>query len=1041
MANRSKWLVIGVGVIVLGLMLWGFTEYFLARAIHDLNREVDGTVTADQIIKTSLQDNASRLAQITQADAVLFLPHDQLSSTIKGALDLASQAAKLPVSISDVQVQTDQQVINFSATVVGQDKASHVKLKARIEGAVTIRFQDRDLLVRPAARKITLESLKIPRWNWFPSSIVRIANPLVSRVLTTLNGETKDVPISVLPKPSKAEKVKVGSEEITIPELSPKAPAVIIDSSGIYVVAQFIGATGTEDPASSFELFKKSFFAKIAKRFSMSPKFQSGFTLADDLVNQVLGPLRAPASVDALTKQTVFQNAKALTEMRGPDVVVRISANETKDLIGSFLVSAVAKLRNDSYSIEQPQLTLDEGLISVVARLATTTKYGNGQVARGSWDLAIAAIPSAENNGRALSLTPRVQKVVLKDITVSGGAPDFAFLLPALNAALENLTKEVNRVIPRIPIKLPSVTPEEVKIDPIKAAGISATVLPEKFVPLRVGLSRALVATSSSGIWILADIDPIESLPAILPVIGSNEKASPVSTDTTNVVIADLPKQSTLGFLPPRPPIGSGIIDPASATAQSLDIAIDKLVRSRYGDFPAVPLFAETSWRRFATLFNAQWQRLGPHASIEFDTGTIAMETQRINLTDYARFECKRTRECQRNACEQRSCSFRGCSRADCGGSCPEVESKSCAFGRCVVWYRGPDLGCEAGKLACNTKAEADVAACNVTANAEKAVCDASAVAEKAGCDIREEAAKVDCNRLAEQEVGFCEIKKLLTNGLAEVSGVGAIGGDARARGKLSLDLAYLLLNEEQPEVAFLPIIDGEIRGDLAIDWTPYDVLGNVFVCPVRGKVFANSAGTFNRSQPKVVASLFVPLSLNAGATQSGNSPAINPASIPAPPPLTVKVSAFNVPMAVEPGILNSLYRNNPQIAVTCPVASGLLGIPGLVIGNSFRAISEDDLGRLLASTAISPGPATTVAPLLYAMGGDNVKAGMGALFGGKFNVPINEITQEIKFSNKEMELPGGTIIFTPQLDSKAFKLSVRAVLKPSSENEAVVAR
>lgn len=458
-------------------------------------------------------------------------------------------------------------------------------------------------------------------------------------------------------------------------------------------------------------------------------------------------------------------------------------------------------------------------------------------------------------------------------------------------------------------------------------------------------------------------------------------------------------------------------------------------MKDLYGDLPNAPIFAVTSWRRFAQFFNAQWQRLGPHASIEFDTGTQELEPKRINLMDYARFECKRTRECSRQACQQRSCSFDGCQRADCGGACPEIESKSCAFGGCVIWYRGPDPGCEAGKLACNVKAESDLGICNVAANAKKAACDAEAVAEKAGCDIREEAALADCNRLAEQEVLFCNAKKAVTNGLAEVSGVGAVGGDARARGKLRIDLAYLLLDEEQPRAAFLPIVDGEVRGDLGIDWTPYDVLGHVFVCPTRGKVFVNATATINRSQPQVVASLLAPPLSRADAVRSGSTTA-GDAATSSPPPLTVKVSAFKVPMTVEPGLLNSLYRNNPQIAVTCPVASGLLGIPGLMIGNSFRAISEDDLGNLLATAAIPSGSAAIAAPLLYATGDDHIKAGMGVFFGGHFNVPIKEIEQEIKFSSKEMELPGGILAFTPYLDGRAFKFAVRKTGESSKEKE-----
>lgn len=1011
-----------VGAIALmgiGLLGWATTEYFTIRAIRELNREVDEKITAEQLVQESLQSNAANLAQVAKPDALLHMRSQDLIDTVTRALDIAVKSKNLPITIGDVRVRMHHQAVDFSAAVQGNDKESGVSIKGQVEGVVVVRFRDRDVLFRPAARKITLESLKVARWTWLPSSVVRVANPLVARVLSTLNGETPEVPTTVLPKPSPAVKVKVGSSEVALPEMSTKSPAVLIDESGLYVMVQMTGPVDKAKPASTFESFREAFFAKAAKRFSTSPKFRPGFQLADELLTQVLGPLRAPGSVEDLAKQAVLQNAKALTELRGPDIVLRISANEARDLIGSFLIEAVGKLQGDGYTIQDPQYGLDEGVISISARLLTTTKYGNGQLAQGRWGLAVAAVPSAEDNGKSLSLTPRVQKVVLQELTLSGGTPDFAFLLPAINAALENLTTEINRIVPRIPLDLPVVTPGEVKIQPIKAAGLSASVTPDKFLPVGVRLSKALIATSSAGMWILADVDPADPAPVGPESAGQPAAAGAPVAPAKERLIADIPKLLAASVLPPRQAVGTAVVNPSTATAQSLDIAIDKLVRLRYGDLPAAPIFAVASWQRFATLFNLQWRRLAPRVNVEFDTGTVSLGTQRVNLVDYARFECKRTRECNRAPCRQRACEFRGCSRGSCG-SCGEVELKSCAFGGCVVWFRGRDAACEAGKAVCDIAAEAALGACNVAANAEKAACDATAVAEKAGCDIREEAGLFDCNRLAEQEVAFCDIKKGLTNAAAEISGVGAIGGDARARGRLNINLSYLLLNEEQPEVAFLPIVDGEIRGDLGINWTPYDVLGHVFVCPTRGKVFVNSTASFNRVQPKVTASINVNAAGGAQNVASQNASAGSKL-----PSLVVKVDAFKVPMRMEPGLLNSLYRNNPQISVTCPIASGLLGIPGLLIGNSFRAVSESDLSRMLATGTLS----AATAPLMYV--DDNVRAGMGILFGGKFDVPVGEMHQEIPYSHSEMELPGGTLTFVSTLDAKAFKLAVKQVRKP----------
>lgn len=1030
---RSPWIrsgVIALAVLaILGGALWGLAAYSLERAVLDLNREISGKLTAQQVIGISLSDNARALSQLAKPDALLFLPGPEVSKTIQGAMALALQKAKLPVAIEKLEIIPGEQGIEFKAAISGTDQVAGVGFKGRFEGVATFRFHERDLLIRAAARRLVLDSVSIPGWTWLSRSIVRLLSPLISGVVASLNGEIPEIPLSVLPRASHEQKITLGAEQVVIPEIVPRPPALLVDTKGVYVMIQIVGAVGSGESPSTYEDFRKAFLAKAGTRFKKSPDFPSGFTFADAFIDQVLGPYRAPASLEAAAKAAVRLNAKALTEMRGPDVVVRLSNAETKEFIGSSLVAAVARLRTDDFSIEDPQQSLDDGVIGVAGKLKTATKYGNGQLVRAEWIVSIAAIPAAEDDGTSLSLTPKVQKAALLDISISGGAPDFSFIIPALNAAVDNASREVNRVIPRIPVKLPVVSPEEVKINGLTAAGINGTIKPDRFVPLGVSVSRAVVAASSSGIWILADVDATEGRP--VPVsVGTTGPAAP---NQAGVVIAAIPSPGDPGVLPLRPPIGTGIIDPDAATAQSLDIAIEKTIRLRYGDLPGTPIYAMASWKRFAALFNAQWQRLAPRVSVEFDTGTLQLETQRINLLDYARFECKRTRECQRNSCQQRSCSIRGCQRPSCG-SCPNVELKSCAFGGCVVWYRGPDQACRAAQLPCNTAAEASVAACNITANSEKAACDASAVAEKAGCDIREEAALFDCNRLAEQEVAFCHTKKLLTNGVAEVGGVGAIGGDARARGQLTVDLAYIVLNEDRPEVALLPILDGSIRGDLGLDWTPYDVIGHIFVCPTRGKVFVNSTATLARSQPHVVASLVIPEALRSPA--SASPPPDNAASVPNPHPLVVKVDAFKVPASVEPGILNSLYRDNPQIAVTCPVASGLLGIPGLIIGNSFRAIGEGDIAKLLSTAALAPGLATT-APLIYSAADDKVKAGMGALFGGKFNIPVDGFTQEIRLSNKEMELPGGTIVLSPQLDRQAFRLSVATIRRAQDLKQA----
>ena len=126
----------------------------------------------------------------------------------------------------------------------------------------------------------------------------------------------------------------------------------------------------------------------------------------------------------------------------------------------------------------------------------------------------------------------------------------------------------------------------------------------------------------------------------------------------------------------------------------------------------------------------------------------------------------------------------------------------------------------------------------------------------KAACDVAANGKQLACNSAAELRIGACEAKRGLTNGAAEVSGVGAIGGEARVNGALTMDVRRLSLNEERPGVTFAPMIDGKVTGKIDLDWVPYDIIGHVFVCPTRGRVPAQTTASFSRAQPVVVATI-----------------------------------------------------------------------------------------------------------------------------------------------------------------------------------------
>ncbi|MBY5456891.1 hypothetical protein HFO89_11025 [Rhizobium leguminosarum] len=274
---------------------------------------------------------------------------------------------------------------------------------------------------------------------------------------------------------------------------------------------------------------------------------------------------------------------------------------------------------------------------------------------------------------------------------------------------------------------------------------------------------------------------------------------------------------------------------------------------------------------------------------------------------------------------------------------------------------------------------------------------------EKAECDIRSNSDLLACNTGAEAEMALCGTKKLLTNGLAEISGVGAIGGESQIRATAQIDAAGLQLDTTKPGGVLNPTISGSVTGNIGLDWTPYDIAGHLLVCPVRGKIFVEDTAHFQNPPRPVTLSI-----LGEGQTPADEDPSTVD--------LGVKISGFRIPVTLDHGLLNALYAQNPQIAVICPVASSLL-VPGLVMGGTFRAISESDLAKALA------GPTPTLAVSLFANANDDVKAGMGVLFGGSFSIPFKEQVIPIRVKQESLDILGTKYRFKPSIVNDNFRL------------------
>jgi hypothetical protein len=756
--------------------------------------------------------------------------------------------------------------------------------------------------------------------------------------------------------------------------MAPGPPALIIDSSGIYVLAQLLAPTGLPAPASpsqtpTFDGFRTAFATKAEARHPGFMQLPYGIHLSNVFLDGLLGSLRTLDTTDEIARSSVLTAARGLNLIRGPDVAMRIPAAQAIQLIGDALGDAL-KTAEAPFSVQQVRSSLHAGAIVLNADARAELRLSPSATATTSWEVQVVVIPSGNvADGRAGQLVPRVGKLRMTSIrltTASGSA--IADIGPALNAFIETLVTTVNTLVPAIPLDLPVASPAAVTLAPISVAGGTAAINPASFSPPAYRVDRAVIAVSESGLWVLADA----SVPGA----------------------------------PAPPPAAAPLAQPDHATAAEVDAAIAELIRGRYGDTPQASIFAVASWQRFAELFNAGWASLAPSADVRLDTGTMQIPPHGINLVEHARFSCGRTEQCDRPRCEQRSCQQSSCSRPGCDGSCPSINVPEvvCCPPR-VRTTTVEEPSCVVRRTLCNANADASFAACQGAAAANQARCVTEAVAEKARCDVAAEATVFACNARAEAAAALCNARLLIANGLAEVSGVGSISGDARVRVDVSLDARHLVLTPDSPGAEFNPAMSGSVVGSLGIDWTPYDAIGHLS-CPLAQKVSAEITASFPGRPFRV------------GGSIAQVAPAANAGGVPPPAVMSIRIEGFRVPVRLEPGLLPALLAQNPQLLITCGPSASLL-VPGLLVGGTFRAISENQLAAALATVSVP------TAVLLYASQNEEIRAAMGVLFGGNFSVPVDPVNFEVPVPDQLLDFPGRKLMLRPSLDRGAFRFSL----------------
>lgn len=944
-------------VAILGVAVWAVPQWAV-RAALDRHNEAGRSVSVEDIRQASIDESATALSAVGQGDLLFRASIEGLVSLVNESLAVAAAGKLVPVSISALAIVPDRQLLGLSAEVSGT-LDNGIQIKGRVSGAIAPAFSGGELVMRAAFRSIEIQEAKIPGWHWLPGSVARILNPAVADAITRINGALPEQRWTILPPATEPQTIQIAGRDLAIPALAPTTPALMIDRGGIYVLAQLLAQTSEAAPRAlpqspTFEALRTAFAAKAEARHPGFVQLPYGVHLSNVFLDRLLGSLRALDSTEEIARDSVRTAARGLNLIRGPDVAVRVPAEQATQLIGDALGEALKKV-DGPFSVQQVRSSLLAGAIILDVDARAEIRLSPANVADTSWAVQVVIIPRGTvGDGRAGRLVPRLGKIRMTSISLTTtGASAIAGIGPALNAFVESLVTTVNTVLPAIPLDLPIASPAAVTIEPIAVAGGTVGINPARFSPPAYQVDRAVVAVSERGMWVLAD--------------------------------------ASVHGAPTPPAAAAPMAQPDQATADEIDAAIAEMVRRRYGDTPQASVFAVASWQRFAELFNAGWASLAPSANARLDTGTMQIPSRGINLVEHARFSCGRTEQCDRPRCEQASCT-----RPGCDNSCPSINVPAgvdCCPPR-VRTRTVEEPTCVGRRTLCNAAADTTYGACQTRA-----------AADRARCDMAAEATVLACNARVEAQVGLCNARLLLANGLAEISGVGSISGNARVRVNATIDARQLVLTTTSPGAEFHPAMSGSVVGNLSIDWTPYDALGHLS-CPRPQNISAEVTASFPGSPFRV------------GVSVAQHSPATAAGGVPAPAVLSIRVERFRVPVRLEPGLLTALLAQNPQLLITCGPAASLL-VPGLVMGGTFRAISENQLAAALAPVSIP------TALMLYASQNEDIRAAMGVLFGGRFSVPVDPVTLDVPVADQILDFLGRKLTLRPSLERGAFRFSL----------------
>jgi hypothetical protein len=866
--------------------------------------------------------SSAALGTVSNPNIIFAVSPDTLTSVVDGAVQVVNGTTG-NVKLDSLVVQAGGQMIRFSVKFSDLAADPKILVSGTAEGAVSIASNQTGLVLTPTFDRVQVGSISTRGWN-LPGFLTKAIGETLNNFIANANGQIKPITFDFLSPATSPIQVPLGDKVIEIPPLALTASSLLVDDGGLTWIGQINGQKSEPAaPTDDFDQFKAAFRKTAGPLLQSVPK--DGIFISEDLLKTLFGAYASWLNPEERARASLDSAWNSVHRLAGPDLTLVVPATELDKIVEPLLQKALNDAAEKSgVTLIDNQFKLSDGRIGVTA--TGSAKLADPVAGTITFRLGVSASPVSESG--AIYLLPSLDEAQILKVETSRFDP--TPLVNAANAILSGLATGISTALPKIPIDIQPALIAPVELTEIAQKTEGLELAPAKLTFAPVKLADAAILVTHDGLQIFADLD--YQSPDLAPRAGAT------------------------------PP------EPFSGKIEDLIAAFEKRRSERMGGTASDAISASLSWTRLAEIINAGWRDNGEvRALYHFDTGSQEMEPTEINLVE------KPTTSCSQQSCSFHSCAD-DCTRDACDWGCtqlPEVPypcptvsnpGKICHSGG------GDEPICAASKAKCRLEREPKYEACRLEcdadANLTKATCDTEAAAMKAACDVGNEFQRF----------------------MADVGGIGKIGGDARAQGVVGLDLRSLTFASDHIGASIQPIIQGSVIASGAIDFTPYDI-GHFLVCPVKGKAPFSTQVDIPPQQPGIETTV---------------------AAAPADPEhpddlmLTAHIKKFTLKAKISPPPIEAVLAQNPQLFVECN--------PTLT-------------GTLTGLTIIGKAKGLTGADILKALAGKNA----AAAFTGDVDYDVKEMDFPLKVGKSQLHLGEKTMDLIPQrIDDKSITFVLR---------------